>query len=534
VRKWLPLAVLSAAQFLVVLDSAVMNVAISTLVDDFDTTVTTIQGVITLYALVMASLMLTGGKIGDIIGRRRTFSIGLVIYAVGSAITAVSQDVLVLGLGWSVLEGVGAALVMPALVALVAGNYRGRDRVAAFGVIGGIAGVGIAVGPILGGWLTTFASWRLVFVGEVVVAMAILLLVVVIREAERPSPRPRLDVLGAILSASGLGLAVFSVLQTSSWGWIKPVDSPVEPFGLALTPFVFGAGLALLWAFVEWERRREQHGETPLLRLGLLKIPPLRSGVSLFLLQNLVLMGVFFTIPLYLQLVQGLNAFDTGKRMLPVSITMLVVSMSGPLLASRAGPRRVVRAGYLVLAFAIILLLGTIQPELNGVGFGFALAMLGVGMGLIASQLGNIVQSTVGERDRSEAGGLQTTAQQLGSSLGTALIGAIVLSGLTATFVNAVAADERISGNVKSSLEARSGVVFVNAGEVEQAATDADLPPEEVERIVDAYEDSQLIALKVGLLAAAFIALGALILTRDLPWRKLTDEGAVREGAPAP
>jgi Na+/melibiose symporter-like transporter len=371
-------------------------------------------------------------------------------------------------------------------------------------------------------------------VGEVIAAVVILLLTVTIREATRPSPRPRLDTVGAVLSAAGLGLTVYGVLQSSTWGWLKPADSPVEPFGLALTPFVVGAGLLVLWAFAAWEHRREERNRTPLVRLALLDIPPLRSGVSLYLLQNLILMGVFFTIPLYLQLVQGLNAFDTGKRMLPISVTMLVVSMSGPMLASRIGPRRVVRAGFVILTLSALLLLGTIDPELDGYGFGFALAVLGVGMGLIASQLGNIIQSAVGARDRSEAGGLQTTAQQLGSSLGTALIGAIVLTLLTATFVGSVANDPRISANVKSSLEARSGVVFVNSGEVEQAAADAGLPQEEVDAIVEAYEDSQLLALKIGLLAAAFIALGALPLTRNLPRGKLAGEVAAREGSPSP
>ena len=167
--KWRILAVLGAAQFLMVLDQAVMNVSISQLVADFDTTVTTIQAVIALYALVMATLMLTGGKLGDLWGRRRAFQVGLVIYASGSALTAASWSVPTLTLGWSVLEGIGAALVMPALVALVAGNFQGKDRALAYGVLGGVAGAGIAVGPILGGWATTELSWRVIFAGEVVV-----------------------------------------------------------------------------------------------------------------------------------------------------------------------------------------------------------------------------------------------------------------------------------------------------------------------------------------------------------------------------
>ncbi|HEX5894580.1 MAG TPA: MFS transporter, partial [Solirubrobacterales bacterium] len=166
--NWKVLAVLGAAQFLMVLDQAVMNVAISQLVEDFDTTVTTIQAVIALYALTMAALMLTGGKLGDIIGRRRVFIIGICIYATGSALTGASWSVPSLTLGWSILEGIGAALVLPALVALVAGNFQGSDRAIAYGVLGGVAGAGIAVGPILGGWVTTDFTWRLVFLGEVV------------------------------------------------------------------------------------------------------------------------------------------------------------------------------------------------------------------------------------------------------------------------------------------------------------------------------------------------------------------------------
>src|SRR6478735_11420423 len=196
-KKWGPLVILAAAQFVMVLDQAVMNVSITQLVTDFDTTVTTIQAVITLYSLMMAMLMLTGGKIGDIIGRRRAFAIGLVIYGCGSALTAVSQTVPQLAFGWSILEGVGAALVLPALAALIAGNYEGRDRSAAYAVIGGVAGAGIAVGPILGGWATTELSWRVVFVGEVVLVIFILAMTGKVGDAQRTGPKPRLDYVGA-------------------------------------------------------------------------------------------------------------------------------------------------------------------------------------------------------------------------------------------------------------------------------------------------------------------------------------------------
>src|SRR5690242_18197125 len=200
-----------------VLDQSAMNVSISTLVDDFDTTVTTIQAVITLYCLVMAMFMLTGGKIGDIIGRRRTFAVGLVIYGFGSALTAVAPSVAVLTLGWSVLEGLGAALVLPAMVALIAGNFEGASRKVAYAVIAGIAG-----GPILGGWATTEYSWRIIFAGEVLLVALILVMTPKVADAVRTGPAPRLDLVGTVLSAASLGLVVLGVLQSSAWGWVRP------------------------------------------------------------------------------------------------------------------------------------------------------------------------------------------------------------------------------------------------------------------------------------------------------------------------
>ena len=337
--KWGVLVVLGAAQFLMVLDQAVMNVAISQLVEDFDTTVTTIQMVIALYALVMAGLMLTGGKLGDLWGRRRAFTIGLVIYGIGSGLTAASWSVPSLMLGWSILEGIGAALVLPALVALVAGNYKGGDRAIAYGVLGGVAGAGIAVGPILGGWMTTDFTWRLVFVGEVVVALGILLGTRLIREPEREQGAAGLDWVGSVLSASGLALIVFGVLQASNWGWLAPRSSPIEPFGFSLTPFVIAAGALVLGGFVSWERRREERGLAPLVHLGMLRIRALRGGVSMLLAQNLILMGIFFTIPLYLQIVQGLDALETGVQMLPASAGLFLAAIAGSALAKRFAPR---------------------------------------------------------------------------------------------------------------------------------------------------------------------------------------------------
>jgi MFS family permease len=517
--RWTPLAVLAAAQFVMVLDQAVMNVSISQLVVDLDTDVSAIQAVITLYSLVMAMLMVTGGKVGDLLGRRRAFVIGLVVYAFGSAITALAPNVLVLAFGWSLLEGIGAALVLPALAALVAGGYEHRDRVIAYAVIGGVAGAGIAVGPIVGGWATTTLSWRVVFVGEVVIVLGILLAVRLLRDAPAGPDRPRLDLLGVVLSSLGLGLVVFGVLRASAWGWIVPKQAPIVPFGFSPTPFVVALGASLLWAFTRWQRSREMAGTDPLVHLDLLRIPALRAGLQTLLAQNLILMGVFFTVPLYLQLVLGLDALETGLRMLPVSVAMFLSSLAGSWLTARFSARTLVRAGLVAVTAATLWLLASVQPTLAELRFGIAMALLGLGLGLIASQLGNVVQSSVDASGRGEAGGLQYTGQQLGSSLGVALIGALVLTGLTGAFVSQVEQDDRIPDDVAAQIVVASaaGVDFVSSDQIGQAAVDAGLDETITAAVVDDYESAQLQSLKAGLMAAATLALISLAFTRALP-----------------
>jgi EmrB/QacA subfamily drug resistance transporter len=538
VKKWGALIVLAMAQFLMVLDQAVMNVSISQLVEDFDTSVTTIQAVITMYSLVMATLMVTGAKVGDIIGRRRAFTIGHVIYGAGSALTAASWSVGSLLVGWSFLEGIGAALVLPALVALIAATYEGRDRVAAFGVIGGVSGVGIAAGPIIGGYFTTELSWRWVFVGEVIVAAVIVATARTIADAPLKGRRPRLDWVGSVLTAVGLGMIVIAVLQASSWGWIKPKSSPIEPFGFSLTPFVVVGGFVVLGLFVAWEERRARRGQDTLVNLGLFKVLELRSGLASFLAQNTILLGIFFALPLYLQIVLGFDALDTGIRMLPISIAMVLTSAIGPTLARRLAPRLIVQGGFVMLVIAAFFMIQTIEPDLRGFAFGVSLTLLGIGMGLVASQLGNVIQSSVGPRDRGEAGGLQYTAQQLGSSLGTALIGAIVITALVTAFVDNIESDERVSSELADAIQVEIGsdASFVTADAVDQALREAGVDEATTSAVVEDYEEAQLDALKAGLLLAGFIAVGALVVTRNLPAERLGPERAehverVEEGA---
>ncbi|MFE7563772.1 MFS transporter [Kitasatospora sp. NPDC057500] len=531
-KRWKPLAVLGTAQFLMVLDASVMNVSISQLVEDFDTEVTAIQAVITLYTLVMAAFMLTGGRIGDMFGRRRVFVSGLVVYGVGSGLTAVAPTVGVLALGWSVIEGLGAALVLPALAALVAGSYHGRDRAVAYGVIGGLAGAGIAVGPLLGGWVTTYLTWRLVFAGEVVLVVLILFLMRWVPQQPAPVRRPRLDVAGVVLSAAGLALMVLAVLQSGTWGWVKPRNPPFTVLGFAPTLFAVALGGALTYLFCVHERRRERGGLDPLVSLDLFDNRTLRAGLATLFNQNTVLLGLFFVIPLYLQVVQGLDAFETGLRLLPVSVTMLAASMSGSLLLRFASPRTVVRAGLLVLVAATLWLIAAIGPDLRGASFAGAMALLGIGMGALASQLGNTVQSSVRQEERSEAGGLQYTAQNLGSSLGTALIGAILIGALATSVTSRIESDPRVSAAVaeQAGIRVEAGLSFVPADEVANAlAAQSGVPPEEAAAVVEDYQDAQIDGLKAAVLACTGITAGALLFTRRLPAGR---PAADRDGGP--
>jgi len=380
VRRWLPLGILAAAQFVMVLDSSVMNVSISQIVADLDTTVTGVQLAITAYTLVMAAFMLVGAKLGDIWGRDRAFAIGLAVYGLGSLTTSLSPNLQVLLIGWSLVEGLGAVLVVPAIAALIAANYEGKQRALAYGVIGGVAGAAVAVGPVIGGWVTTTFSWRLVFVGEVVVVLGILLVRNRMKPAPRPEHPPKLDAVGSVLSALGLGLVVFGILRSSSWGWVRPIDAPtiggveITPFGFSVVPFLIVGGVLLLWFFGLWEERRERLGKDTLLDRTLLRIRSLRAGLATLMSQQLVMMGTFFVLPVYLQVVLGLDAFETGKRLLPLSLTLLIAALAGPKLAERLAPRLVVQIGLIAMVVAALVLVGTIDAELNETSFRLALA----------------------------------------------------------------------------------------------------------------------------------------------------------------
>src|SRR5215510_12159566 len=281
------LLTLASAQFLMTLDSSVMNVSIATVAKDVGTTVTGIQAAITFYTLVMASLMITGGKFGQILGRKRAFAIGCVTYGCGSLTTALSGNLVVLILGWSVLEGVGAALIMPTIVALVASNFARPQRPRAYGLVASAGAIAVAAGPLIGGLFTTYLSWRWVFAGEVLIVLIILGLTR--RVADTPPDRDaRLDLVGTVLSALGLGLIVYGILRSGTWGFVQPKTGAPRWLGLSPVIWLILSGGVVVSLFLCWQNHRLSGGHPALLDPAMLRNRVLRGGLTSFFFQYLL------------------------------------------------------------------------------------------------------------------------------------------------------------------------------------------------------------------------------------------------------
>src|SRR3954454_13048161 len=512
------LLTLAAGQFLMTLDSSVMNVSIATVAKDVGTTVTGIQGAITAYTLVMAALMITGAKIGALIGRKRAFAIGCVIYGCGSFTTSIAPSLPVLLLGWSFLEGVGAALIMPAIVALVAGNFPTERRPAAYGLVAAAGAIAVAVGPLVGGFCTTYFSWRWVFAGEVVLVIAILFLTR--RIADAPSEnRPRLDVVGTFLSAAGLGMLVFGVLRSSEWGWIHPkLDGPAW-FGLSPTVWLVLAGIFVVWLFARWEARRSAQGKEPLVRPGLLRNRQLSGGLLMFFFQYLAQAGLFFVVPLYLSVCLGLSALATGARLLPLSVTLLVAAVGIPRFLPNVSPRLVVRSGLLALLAGAVVLLAGLDADAGAAVVFVPMLLIGLGIGALASQLGAVTVSAVPDEDAPEVGGVHNTMTNLGASMGTAVAGSVMIAAVAAAFLTNVEQSSAIPPRVKeqAQIELAGGVPFVSDADLEAALDDAHVSRRTTDETLDAYRAARIDGLRTALAVLAVLVLVALFSAQRIP-----------------
>ena len=511
---------LSSGQFLMALDTSVMNVSIATVAKDIGTTVTGVQTAITLYTLVMASLMVLGGKIGSIIGRKRAFSIGCVIYGCGSLTTALAPNLTVLIIGWSFLEGIGAVLIMPAIVGLVAGNFPPSARPKAYGLIASAAAIAIAVGPVVGGFFTTYLSWRYVFVGEVFIDIGILLLAR--RASDSPvEHRPHLDLLGVLVSSAGLALFVLGVLKSSTWGWILPKPGSTSLFGLSLTIWFILGGLFLLWLFFRYQRRLERDGKEPLIAPSLLKHRQLTGGLISFLFLFLIQAGVFFIVPLFLSVVLGMSPMATGVRLLPLSLSLLVAAAGIPRFLPNADPRRVVRVGVLALIAGVIVLIASLQEGADASIVFVPMLIVGAGIGALASQLGAVTVSAVPMDKSSEVGGLQNTATQLGASLGTALAGSILIAALTASFLTGIEQNPNISQQTKdqANVSLAAGAPFISDKDLETQMSKAGYSQSEIDAALKQNEASQIDGLRAALSVLAVMGVISLFFTGRIPTR---------------
>jgi EmrB/QacA subfamily drug resistance transporter len=500
------------------LDSSVMNVSIATVADDVNTTVTGIQGAITAYTLIMAMFMIPGGKVGALIGHKRAFMIGCVVYGCGSLTTALAPNLPVLLFGWALLEGLGAALILPAIVALVAANFGVERRPAAYGLVTAAGAVAIALGPLIGGVATTYFSWRWVFAGEVVIVLGILALGRRIADAPAES-RPRIDLVGAALSALGLGIFVYGVLRSDEWGWFQPKPDAPSWLGISLVVWLMLAGLLLVWLFLRWEARLVERRREPLVDPALLRNRQLTGGLTMFFFQYLVQMGVFFVVPLYLSVALGLSALKTGARILPLSLTLLAAAILIPRFLPHVSPRRVVRLGILSLFAGAVVLMAALDADAGAEVVTVPLLLIGLGMGALASQLGSVTVSAVPDERSAEVGGVQNAVTNLGSSIGTALAGSILIAALTSSFISSIEQNPEIPAQVKStaSVELQGGVPFLSDAQLKAALHEEGTSADVTRAALDANADARLDGLRAALAILALTSLLAMFFTHRIP-----------------
>jgi MFS family permease len=515
------LVTLASGQFLMALDSSVMNVSIAAVAADLDTTVSGIQVAITFYMLVMASLMMTGGKLGQILGRKRTFALGCVIYGAGSLTTSLAPNLGVLLLGWSFLEGVGAALIMPAIVPLVATNFERSERPRAYGMVAAFGAIAVAVGPLIGGLFTTYASWRWVFAGEVLIVLAILMLTRRMADAP-PDEGAKMDPVGTALSALGLGLVVFGILQAGSWGFVTPKPGAPDWFGLSPVLWLVLAGGLVLRMLVTWETRRSERGASILLNPQMLGNERLRGGLVSFFLQYFLQSGLFFVVPLFLSISLGLSAIQTGLRLLPLSLALLVAAVAIPRLLPEVSPRKVVRFGFATLFIGMALLTAGLSVGVGAEVVTVPMLLAGLGIGALASQLGSVTVSAVPDEQSAEVGGLQNTVTFMGAAVGTALAGAILMSALTSSFFNGIEGNPDVPDDLsaQAEVELSSGVPFIPDSQLQEALTNAGVTGDTADAVVEENTEGRIAGLRAALAVLALVALGALFTARSIPTRQ--------------
>ena len=527
-KKWYVIIILALAQFIMVLDGTVMNVSIAKLVTDLNTSVSGIQMAITFFTLVMAAFMITGGKVGEVIGSFKAFKIGIIIFGVGALITALSPSLLPLILGWSVTEGIGAILVIPAIAALIVTNYKGKDRALAYGILGGVAGAGAAVGPLIGGIFTTYLSWRYVFFAEAIMVVILLFFTKHI-VADKVETKEKIDIQSVFLSVTGLFLLVYGILQSKIWGWVTPLEKPVimgqpiAPLGISVVVYLIVFGLIVLYFFVQRQLKLKRLKGNPLLDVSLFMNKQLRTGAIILLMQNFMIAGLFFVLPIYLQLFLNLDPLSTGLKIMPMSIALVVFAVLGAILSSKFSPRRIVQFGLVCLLIGFVVMIQAISVEMNRLDFTLGMILIGTGLGLLSSQLGNVILSSVSEKDSNQAGGIQGTLQNFGSSLGTALIGSVLIAALSSGFTTNIAkSSAAIDTNKYIKAQNIKSIPIVSLKDLSSFLETKKVPEAEKNDIISSYSTAELESLRMSLFAIGIVILLAFPLTVNIPNKSLS------------
>ncbi len=451
--------VMGLGTFVVVLDNTIMNVSISALVEDLNTTVSGVQAAIALNALMMAAFVLMGGKLADIIGMKKTFLMGAVIYITGSLLASFSNNLSVFILGWCAIQGFGAAMMLPNVTTIIRANINGIERTKAYAKMAGINAVALAIGPLLGGFLTTYFSWRWAFRLEVFVLIGVLLMANTIPKDILGKLRPKLDIGGVALQAGAMIFFVLGTLLISDYGLLMAKQPFVigsfefAPFGLSIVPFLLGLGLVCLMLFVKWENRISAKGKDVLVDLNLFKIMNFVKGLNIRFIQVVLMSGALFIVPLFLQVTYGLSAFETGFILLGLTAGLLVASA----LASRKGleilPKKKVEWGFLISMAGLVLMIIYTYFGSKPIGLIPGIFVYGFGIGLIASQIVSLIMSSVAVKQTAEASGLTSTLETLGSAMGTALLGSVLVISLTTGIGRMVEQSTVFSPEVKAQIE---------------------------------------------------------------------------------
>jgi EmrB/QacA subfamily drug resistance transporter len=476
---------LAMAMFVLVVDTSLMNVSISAVVHDLDTTASGVQSAIALEALVSAAFILIGSKIADLFGRKRAYVLGLLGYAIGALAMAFSQNLISIIIFWAIVGGLGASLLLPSMQSLIHGNFEGAMQKKAYALVGAAAAIAAAVGPLIGGFITTYLSWRVGFLMEDLIILVVLSGIKLVHDVPYTGSR-RVDYVGAVLSVVGMGGVVLGILVWQEGG----------EYVLA----IIAIGAASLAAFVYWLRRRKRADKATLIDPVLFESKVFSVGVSQQLLQQIALGGTMIVLPMYLQIVLEYNALEAGLSLAPLSLTMFAVALIAGRRPSRRRPGRIVQIGFGLLTVGLALLV-PIVPRLDSGWWLIAPLMIaGAGLGILVSQLNNYTLSPISEERVSEAAGVNSAAGSFGLSFGLAFAGAIMLAVLSLAFTHMAeesdvltpAQQEQVADALEDDAE------FMTETQLEQQVSGQ--PPAVEDEIIDINTDSQHIALQIALL----------------------------------